>query len=134
MRAIIGDQNNFVRFRNDFGLCVFQIETGSKLFACLIESVIDLLLVHFRDDIERRQCVKFRVSNFKFKLMSEKIARHGFASAILMSPLSTRISIFAEPRLFTISSIFISLPEEFAVNGTLLKSLAIFPCAARARR
>src|SRR5215831_1179586 len=134
MRAIVGDQSYFVLFSNDFGLRVFQIEPGSKFFARLIESVVDLLFVHFRDDIERRHGVEFRVSDFKFKLLREKIARHGFASAILMSPLSTRISIVAEPRLFTISSIFISLPEEFAVNGTLLKSLAIFPWAARARR
>ena len=47
MRAIVGDQNNFVLFRNDFGFRVFQIEPGSKLFARLIERVVDLLRVHF---------------------------------------------------------------------------------------
>src|SRR5881275_1945081 len=35
--AIVGDQNNLVRFRNDFGFCVFQIEAGSKLFARLVK-------------------------------------------------------------------------------------------------
>src|SRR5215468_5658538 len=134
MRAVISNQSYFALFKNDFGFRVFQIEAGSEVFTGLIQRVVDLLLVHFRDDIERRHGVEFRVSDFKFKLLREKIARHGFASAILMSPLSTRISIVAEPRLFTISSIFISLPEEFAVNGTLLKSLATLPRAARARR
>src|SRR5437867_928426 len=62
------------------------------------------------------------------------MARQGFASAILMFPFSTRIWIVGEPPPLIISSIFMLLAEAFAEIGRLLKSLAIFPCAAAAKR
>jgi uncharacterized protein YajQ (UPF0234 family) len=39
-------------FKN-FGSCALEIESGGKLFARLIDRIIEFLLVYFRDDVER---------------------------------------------------------------------------------
>jgi hypothetical protein len=53
-RGVFRGQSDFIFVRQDFENDTFEIETRSQFFARLIQRVVDLLLVDFRDDVEGR--------------------------------------------------------------------------------
>ena len=65
-------QDDLVFLLHNLGLRIFQVESGDELFSRLIERVVDLLFLDFRNDIKRRH----------------RWIGYGLCSAILMLPSS----------------------------------------------
>src|SRR5579875_451426 len=54
LELVVGDDDDLFAGLFDRGLRVFEVEAARDLFACLIERILELLLVDTRDHIERR--------------------------------------------------------------------------------
>ena len=62
-RGVFRGQSDFIFLGQDFDHDAFEIEARGQFFARLIDGVVDLLFVDFRNDVERRHERILRQSN-----------------------------------------------------------------------
>jgi len=78
--AIFSSQRDFVFFVQNLGDHAFKVETRGEFFSRLVEGVINLLFIHFGDDVERRHAKDFarsilgQHSNDKTKIVQHDLA------------------------------------------------------------